>query len=59
MALLTAKDLSLGYDSRIIVRGLNFTVSSGDYLCIVGENGSGKTTFSDAYRQERKCKVLH
>ncbi len=44
MALLTARDLSLGYDSRIIVRGLNFTVSSGDYLCIVGENGSGKTT---------------
>ncbi|MCR5255508.1 MAG: metal ABC transporter ATP-binding protein [Acetatifactor sp.] len=44
MALLTARDLSLGYDSRIIVSGLNFTVSSGDYLCIVGENGSGKTT---------------
>ena len=44
MALLTARDLSLGYDSRVIVRGLNFTVSSGDYLCIVGENGSGKTT---------------
>ena len=44
MALLTVRDLSLGYDSHVIVKGLNFTVEEGDYLCIVGENGSGKTT---------------
>ena len=44
MALLTCRDLCLGYEGRQIVRGLNFTVNRGDYLCIVGENGSGKTT---------------
>lgn len=44
MALITARDLSLGYDSHVIVDNLNFSVSAGDYLCIVGENGSGKTT---------------
>ena len=44
MAFITATDLSLGYDSRIIVSNLNFSVEKGDYLCIVGENGSGKTT---------------
>jgi zinc transport system ATP-binding protein len=44
MALITAKDLALGYDREVIVSGLNFEVNSGDYLCIVGENGSGKTT---------------
>ncbi len=44
MALITARSLSLGYDSNIIVKDLNFSVNSGDYLCIVGENGSGKTT---------------
>ena len=44
MALLTIKDLALGYDSRTIVEDLNFVVNEGDYLCIVGENGSGKTT---------------
>lgn len=38
------KDVSLGYDSRVIISGLNFTVCEGDYLCIVGENGSGKST---------------
>ena len=44
MALITVQDLSLGYESRVIVKNLNFTVSSGDYLCIVGKNGSGKST---------------
>ena len=44
MALLTVKNLSLGYDSRTVLEGLNFSVNEGDYLCIVGENGSGKTT---------------
>ena len=44
MALLTIKNLSLGYNSHAIVKNLNFLVNSGDYLCIVGENGSGKST---------------
>ena len=44
MALLTCKELTLGYDSNVVVSGLNFEVNSGDYLCIVGENGSGKST---------------
>ncbi len=44
MALLTIKDLSIGYDSNVIVKDLNFSVNQGEYLCIVGENGSGKST---------------
>lgn len=44
MALLTIRNLSLGYDSHTIVENLSFSVNAGDYLCIVGENGSGKTT---------------
>lgn len=44
MALLSIQNLSLGYDSHIIMENLNFSVNIGDYLCIVGENGSGKTT---------------
>lgn len=44
MALLTARNLSLGYDGQTILEGLNFSVDAGDYLCIVGENGSGKST---------------
>ena len=44
MALLTVRDLSLGYDGRVLLEHLRFSVDAGDYLCIVGENGSGKTT---------------
>lgn len=44
MALITVKNLSLGYDSHKILENLSFSVNTGDYLCIVGENGSGKTT---------------
>lgn len=44
MALLTCKNLSLGYDAKEILHGLSFSIDSGDYLCIVGENGSGKST---------------
>jgi ABC-type Mn2+/Zn2+ transport system ATPase subunit len=38
------KDASLGYGSRTIIGGVSFSVSGGDFLGIVGPNGSGKTT---------------
>ncbi len=44
MALITCRDLALGYESHAILEHLNFSVNAGDYLCIVGENGSGKST---------------
>ncbi|MCR5823718.1 MAG: metal ABC transporter ATP-binding protein [Lachnospiraceae bacterium] len=44
MALITVRDLSLGYEGRAITEKLNFTVNAGDYFCVVGENGSGKST---------------
>ncbi len=44
MSLLRVRDLSLGYESNIVIKDLNFSVNRGDHLYIVGENGSGKTT---------------
>ena len=44
MALLTVKNLAIGYDSGVVAKDLNFEVNAGDYLCITGENGSGKST---------------
>lgn len=44
MAQLTCQDLTVGYDGTAILKDLNFVVNAGDYLCILGENGSGKST---------------
>lgn len=44
MSLINVKDLSLGYEGRVIVENLSFKIEQGDYLCIVGDNGSGKST---------------
>lgn len=44
MAYITCKDLALGYDGNVIASGVNFEVNKGDYLCVVGENGTGKST---------------
>ena len=45
MILIEGKDITLGYEGQGIISGLSFSVEDGDYLCIVGENGSGKSTF--------------
>lgn len=44
MSLVTFKDVTLGYDGVDVIENLNFSVNAGDYLCIVGENGTGKST---------------
>lgn len=44
MALIRCENLSLGYEGKPILSGLEFSVHAGDYLCIVGENGAGKST---------------
>lgn len=48
MALLTCSNLTLGYEGKKILEDLSFSVNGGDYLCIVGENGTGKTTLMKA-----------
>ena len=42
--LLTLQDVSLGYDSRVVLAHLSFAVESGECLALVGPNGAGKTT---------------
>lgn len=48
MSFIECKDVSLSYDSRIVLSELSFSVSKGDYLCILGDNGSGKSTLIKA-----------
>lgn len=44
MLLLSGHNISLGYEGKTVADPITFSVSSGDYLFIVGENGSGKST---------------
>lgn len=45
MNLLEFKSVSFVYDGKEIVRKINCSLGKGEYMCVVGENGSGKTTF--------------
>lgn len=44
MFCLTCDHVTFSYENRIVVSDLSFTVEEGDYLCIIGENGTGKST---------------
>jgi len=48
MSLIQCHNLTLSYDSRPVLTDLSFAVESGDCLCIVGENGTGKSTLIKA-----------
>lgn len=48
MAQLKCENVALGYEGIAVTEGLDFEVNAGDYLCIVGENGTGKSTLIKA-----------
>jgi len=43
--ILHARDLSVAYGRRTILRGVNIEVGEGDFWFLIGPNGHGKTTF--------------
>lgn len=44
MELVKVKNLAIGYEGKSILEKINFEVNEGDFFCIVGENGTGKST---------------
>lgn len=43
-ALLELHNLELGYDKKRIFKGINATGSSGEFIALIGPNGTGKST---------------
>ncbi len=39
----TCQNSCVGYDGKSVLQNLSFEALAGDYLCMVGENGSGKS----------------
>ncbi len=44
MEIIKIDNLSFSYNDKNIFKNINLTVNKGDFICIVGENGCGKTT---------------
>ena len=42
---LTVEDLAIGYGEKVLARNINFTLTRGEALGVIGANGTGKTTF--------------
>lgn len=42
--ILDVRDIRIGYNGRMVLQGLDFTVDRGQMLTILGPNGVGKTT---------------
>lgn len=47
MAYIKCQNLSVGYAGETLIENINFEVHEHDYLCIVGENGVGKSNFNE------------
>lgn len=46
--LIECDDLKLGYEGYTVLENLSFAVEERDYLCIIGNNGTGKSTLVKA-----------
>lgn len=42
--MIKVQDLTIGYGERIVMENLNFSISAGEIVCIMGGSGCGKST---------------
>ncbi len=44
MAILTFRDIVLGFGHPLLLQGVSFQIDRGERLCLIGRNGAGKST---------------
>ena len=47
-SLVEIRNLSAGYGQNIVLRAVNLTIQSSDFIGVIGPNGGGKTTLLKA-----------
>ncbi|MDD3592922.1 MAG: ATP-binding cassette domain-containing protein [Sulfurovum sp.] len=52
MEILKFKNISVGYDEKIILKNLDLTIKRGEHWAILGANGSGKSTLMKLIQSE-------
>ena len=55
MSRLTTKHLTIGYDQKVIATDLNLTLESGQVVCLLGQNGVGKSTLLRTLSKQQKA----
>ena len=48
MKLIELHNVSVAYDAEPVLKGVNLTISEGDFVGVIGPNGGGKTTLVKA-----------
>ncbi|WP_282925742.1 metal ABC transporter ATP-binding protein [Helcococcus kunzii] len=54
--ILEVNNLSFAYEQNNIIQNVNLQVAKGDFVAIIGENGSGKSTFLNIILSNLKIK---
>lgn len=52
MALIDIQNISKQYDTKVILKDVNFTLNSGQRVAVIGQNGQGKSTFFKIIMQQ-------
>ena len=42
------KDLSVGYQGKVLIRDINLDIKKGEIVTLIGPNGAGKSTLMNA-----------